>query len=149
MHNHFLELRTRLAECRTNLRAAKDHHEEVKTFAEQLEVTRGNITGKNAEERARQLYICLMDNGTYRQTLTDMRRAESEVERVEALLEAARDERRASEWQIRAQLAAAILGSDIPSDGGDPYGEDAFDNTLDAAIDRRALDPFDHAMHAG
>jgi hypothetical protein len=81
---------------------------------------------------------------TYTGALAHLRQAEHECERVEALLEAARDERRASEWQIRAQLAAAILGSDIPSDGGDPYGDDSFDN----AIDQRALDPFMHAMHA-
>lgn len=144
--NHFLELRLQLADCRTALRHAKDYYELAKAEAEQHAIDTGKAGGSNAEARARSLTVALDADDTYTGALANLRHAESEVERVEALLEAARDERRAAEWQIRAQLASALLGTDIPSDGGDPYGDDAFDNTLDAAVDRRTA--FDHAMHA-
>lgn len=148
MHDHFHELRLRLVDCRANLRAAKDTYELDKAKATQ----RAAVTGKNAEERAVALILALADDVDYQTGLTQLRWAEHELERVEALLEAARDERRAAEWQIRAQLAASLMGTDIPSDGTDPYGDDAFDNTMQASADRRAVfvsDPYDHAMHVG
>lgn len=151
MHNHFHELRLRAVDARADVRTAKDAYEVAKAVAEQAAIDDGRASGPNAEARARSLTVALQTDSAYTAALRLLRTAEAEAERVEALLEAARDERRAAEWQIRAQLAAALMGTDIPSDGDDPYGDDSFDNALQASADRRAVyvsDPFDHAMHA-
>lgn len=155
---HFHELRQRLVECRTSLRAAKDAYETVKAQREQVAVDAGQASGKNAEERARGLTIALATDVLYLQALSGYRVCEAECERVEALLEAARDERRHGEWQIRARLADALLGTAIGDDSADPAGDSAFDDTLDRYIDHYLTtaqkpvyisDPFDHAMHVG
>lgn len=155
---YFLELRQRLVECRTNLRAAKDTFEIVRAQREQAAIDSGQANGSNAEARARSLTIALAADTLYVTALSGYRVCEAECERVEALLEAARDERRHGEWQIRARLADALLGVSIPADGADPAGDDAFDNTLTQTIDdyltraRRSVymsDPFEQAMRVG
>ena len=157
MTTHFYELRLRLTECRTSLRSAKDAFEIVKAQREQVAIDSGQAGGKNAEERGRALTIALATDASYLQALTGYRVCEAECERVEALLEAARDERRHAEWQIRARLADALLGTAILSDDPDPAGDSAFDDTLARIVDdyltraQRPVyisDPYDHAMHA-
>lgn len=136
--SHFLELRQRLADCRTTLRTVRDAHEETRAACEQAAIEDGRASGKNAEERARSLTLALTHDPTYQASLCQLRRAEAEQERVEALLEAAIDERRASEWQIRARLADALLGAGIPSESSDPNGDGAFDDTLLYSLDAQA-----------
>lgn len=156
--HHFYELRLRLVECQTSLRAAKDTFEIVRAQREQAAIDTGQANGSNAEQRARSLTIALATDPIYLQALSGYRVCEAECGRVEALLEAARDERRHAEWQIRAKLADALLGAAIVSDNADPIGDGAFDDTLQRACDdyltraQRPVyvsDPYDHAMHVG
>lgn len=140
MH-HFTILRQRLADCHISLRASKDAYELAKAEAEQYAVDHGKASGSNTEARARSLTIALEADANYRTARTNLRAAEAERDRVEALVEAARDERRAAEWQIRARLADALLGTTIQSDAGDPAGDSAFDDALlwniDGALSRQ------------
>lgn len=134
---HFLELRLRLADCRASLRSAKDAFEIVTAQREQCAIDRGQANGKNAEERSRSLTIALATDTIYLQALSSCRIAEAECDRVEALLEAARDERRHSEWQIRARLTDTLLGTTIQSDDSDPAGDSTFDDTIDRRVLQR------------
>lgn len=136
--DHFLELRLRLAECRTTLRQMKDLHEQALAQAEQAAIDDGRAGGKNAEERARSLTLALMNDASYQAAHTRLREVEAECERVEALLESARDERRASEWQIRARLADALFHAGAQSDGDEPAADSAFDDTYDEQAARYA-----------
>lgn len=124
------EIRLALVDARATLRTARDTHEIVKAEAEQRAIDAG-ATGKNAEERSRALTLALARDGQYSRALAQVRRAEAETERLEALIEGARDARRIDEWAIRARLADA-LGS-TPSDDADPAGDSTFD---DAATER-------------
>lgn len=130
---HFHELRQRLADCRATLRTNKDLHEQAQAHAEQAAIDAGKAGGRNAEERARSLTIALMGDASYQGSLATLRRAESEVERVEALLEAAKDERRASEWQIRMRLADGLFRAGVSND--DQAGDEAFDDVADVELD--------------
>lgn len=135
---HFLELRQRLADCRTTLRTAKDYLELAKAEAEQSAIDEGRAGGKNAEERTRSLVIALETDDTYQDARRRLRLAEANLDQVEAHLEAALDERRASEWQIRARLADGLLGIGIPTDSSDPNGDGAFDDALLYSLDTQA-----------
>src|SRR5262249_41880790 len=108
-----LELRLQAATARMNVRAAKDAYDLARAEAEQRAIDLGAAGGKNAEERARSLTLALQTDTTYGRALRDYRQAEYEAERVEALLEAACDDRRNQEWQIRARLADALLGASV------------------------------------
>lgn len=107
------ELRLHLAAARATLRAAKDRHELARAEAEQAAID-GGCGGKNAEERTRNLTLVLAKDEAYQHALARLRAAEAEVDRLDALLEGARDARRAEEWQIRARLADALL--DVPAE---------------------------------
>lgn len=131
MTTHFHELRQRLVTVRAELRTAKDLHEQALAQAEQAAIDSGQAGGKNAEERARSLTLALMKDASYQAARARLREAENEVERVEALLESARDERRASEWHIRAKLADALFRVEVQSDDTDPAGDGAFDDIVD------------------
>ncbi len=136
--HHFLTLRQRLTDCRISLRATKDAYELAKAEAEQQAIDDGKAGGSNEAARQRSLTIAIEVDQNYRTARTFLRRAEAELERVEGLLESARDERRASEWQIRAKLADALLGTDIQSDNSDPIGDSAFDDALLYNLDAQA-----------
>lgn len=118
--SHLRELRMRLVDCARSLRHYRDNYETVKALAEQRVIEAG-ATGKNAEERARNLGA-----------LSLLRDAEYEHERTEQLLEAAKDERRAAEWQIRAKLADGLSSRNVQSDADDPTGDAAFDDVADS-----------------
>lgn len=111
------ELRLSLVTARANLRAVKDDYELIKAISEQDAIAKGLAGGKNAEERERSLIIALSTNRDYTSVLNRLRRAEVEVDRLDALLEGARDARRAEEWAIRAKLADALNGAGVQSDG--------------------------------
>lgn len=127
---HFHELRQNLANARHELRAAKDSHATALAEATQ----RAQVTGKNKEERDTALALALHADEAYRNALQYMRRLEYEVERIEALLESACDDRRASEWQIRARLADGLFRANVQTDHSDA-AESAFDDAVDAALD--------------
>lgn len=130
------ELRLQLAQARANLRSAKDEFDIVVALSEQraIEAAGGSI-GRNEEERKRNLRIALANDGSYGNALMELREAEAEVDRQEALLEGARDARRYDEWTIRARLIDALVGTDIPSDSSDPAGDAAFDDAMLWRID--------------
>lgn len=138
MSTHFTTLRQRLADCHISLRAAKDAYELAKAEAEQRAVRNGKVTGKNKEEREVEMLIALANDRQHLDARASLRAAEAEKDRVEALVEAARDERRAAEWQIRARLADALLGTTIQSDADDPIGDSAFDDVLLYSLDTQA-----------
>lgn len=137
MH-HFMELRLRLADVRASLRQAKDLHEQALAQAEQAAVDSGKAGGKNAEERARSLTLALMNDASYQGALSHLRTTEAECERVEALLESARDERRAAEWQIRMKLADALFRAGIQSDDAEQAEDSAIDDIYDEQAARYA-----------
>jgi hypothetical protein len=131
----FTELRLSLALARARLRSAKDAYEVAKAEAEQRAIDNG-CGGKNAEERARNTLLTLQQDSAYLPLLGQLRHAEHEVDRLEALLEGARDARRVDEWRIRAQLVEALNRAGVASDHEDRAGDGAFDDGLGQQVDR-------------
>ncbi len=125
-----MSLHQRLADARIHLRNAKDDHEKARAFAEHRAIERG-VSGKNAEERERNLTIALAADEDYQRVLKSLRGAEAVLDKTESDLETERDQRRANEWQIRAKLADGLFRSGIQSDNDDPAGDSAFDDSLD------------------
>lgn len=138
----FQELRLQLASVRDQLRHAKDTLTQTQAEAEQhaIYAASGQI-GKNEAERTRALTLALNRDPHYRGALTAVRCYEAEIDRLEALLEGAKDARRIDEWAIRARLAEALLTAGIPSDQLDTNGDSAFDDTVDRLLDLKTL-PF-------
>lgn len=134
-----LELRIQVAEARANMRSARDAYELAKAEAEQRAIDAG-ITGKNEAERTRNFMLALARDTRYQTALRQYRQAEAAVDQAEAYLEAARDDRRNQEWQIRAHLIEALHSTGIASDSRDIGGDSAFDDIFQSATD--------HAMHA-
>lgn len=137
---HFRELRLRLVEISKELRSYRGDKDNPglitisRSHAEQRAIQSANGKyGSNPEERARFLTLALAEDKTYQITLTNLRNFEYEHERVEQLIEAAKDERRAAEWQIRAKLADGLFRQQVQSDSSDPLGDGAFDDTMDGA----------------
>lgn len=135
--SYFRELRMQTVEMHRALRNAKDLLETIKAQSEQEVIESGFGGGKNAEERARSLAIGLAAHGNYQAALANLRSCEYEAERCEQLLEAAKDERRAAEWQIRAKLADGLFNGGVQSDSHDPLGDDAFDDDTLLALTNR------------
>jgi hypothetical protein len=126
------EIRIQLAAARDQLRHAKDIHEMVRAETEQHTIDQaGGSIGKNEAERTRALVLALNRDPRYRGALTQIRICEAEVDRLEALLEGARDARRVEEWAIRARLADALLYAGVQSDHTDRTGDAAFDDGID------------------
>lgn len=124
---HFRELRIQVVETRAHLRQTKDLYEVVKAEATQ----RAAVTGKNAEERAVALTLALNSDAAYQTALGSLRQAEYNADRATELLEAACDERRAAEWQIRAKLADGLFRAGVPHE----HNGDEFDETADQQAD--------------
>lgn len=138
----FTELRLQLATVRDALRHAKDTLTLSQAEAEQRAIdAAGGSIGKNETERTRALTLALSRDSQYRGALTAMRCYEAEVDRLEALLESAKDARRVDEWAVRARLADALLTANIPSDRIDVTGDGAFDDAADRLLDLKTL-PF-------
>lgn len=125
------QFRLQIVEEARNLRLSRDNHETVKAQCEQRAIAAG-ANGKNAEERARNLTLALAEDAEYRLALTMLRDAEYSHERACSLLEAAKDDRRAAEWQIRAKLADGLFARGVGSDADDPAGDVAFDDAADS-----------------
>lgn len=132
------ELRLQLAQARADLRSAKDDFEAIRAACEQHAIDTGQADGKNADERGRKLVLALNGDRHYLAALRQYRHAEAEVERLDALLEGARDARRYDEWTVRARLIDALVSADIPSDSSDVAGDAAFDDAMLYRIDHMA-----------
>lgn len=132
----FTELRLSLTEARARLRSAKDAYEVAKAEAEQKAISAGLANGKNAEERSRALTLILAHDDDYLPALGNLRHCEHEIDRLEALLESARDARRVDEWRIRAQLVEALNRAGVQSDSPDRSGDGAFDDSLGQQVDQ-------------
>ena len=121
-------LRLQLVDCERTLRTDREYFEEIKATIVKRAIDAGEITGKNAEERERNTIVYLSTDEQYRAKAAELRHAEWQRDRTAALLEAAKDERRAVEWQIRAKLADGLFRQGVQSDADDPNGDAAFDD---------------------
>lgn len=94
---------------------------------------------KSTTKEARDVEIAglFADNAGYLESLNTLHYAEYTRDRAEALLEAAKDERRAAEWQIRCKLADALFSRSVQSDADDPTGDGAFDDASFGAVIER------------
>jgi hypothetical protein len=95
-----------LAIAKDNLRHAKDHEQTVKAICEMQIPT----TGRNAEDRKRELIVALSQDGLYCSALFQLRAAEAHADRIQAAIDQAEADRRDREWAIRADLARALQG---------------------------------------
>lgn len=95
-----------LAEAKIELRQAKDHFETVRAIVEMSVTT----TGKNAEDRKRELTVAVAKDDAYQAALGNLRGCEADLDRAQANIDAAEAERRDREWAIRARLAEALGG---------------------------------------
>lgn len=122
------DLRIQLAASRDALRHAKDTLALTQAEAEQraIDIAGGQI-GKNEAERTRALTLALSRDSHYRAALTQVRVYEAEVDRLDALLEGAKDARRIEEWTIRARLADALDRHGLPSTPDDAVFDDVSD----------------------
>lgn len=130
------EIRLSLVAARASFRAAKDTHELVTAEAEQRAIEAG-ATGKNAEERARALTIALNRDPLWLRSRTQLRHAEAEVERLQALLDSQDADRRAYEWSIRAGLVDALQARGHAA--AEPVDVSAFETLPDELTTRRAF----------
>lgn len=124
-------LRLALVEDDRTLRTLRDNYEAAKAEVSKEAFDSGAISGKNAEERERNLIVYLESHADYKAARAMWRDAEWQRDRTLALLEAAKDERRAQEWQIRAKLADGLFRQQVQSDADDPAGDSAFDDVTD------------------
>lgn len=100
------QLRIDLAHARDEARRAKDHYETMRAICE-LQIP---TSGKNAEDRKRELTVGLAQRPDYQRALDELREAEAAVDRTQALIEIEEDTRREREWRIREWLADALTG---------------------------------------
>lgn len=97
-------LRADLANARIALREAKDHYETTRAICELAVQT----TGKNAEDRKRELTVALADDPRHTRALSRLRACETQLDRIQAEIDAAEDARREREWAIRERLANSL-----------------------------------------
>lgn len=124
-------LRLALVDAERNLRNARDTYDDVLALRTKSGIDSGAVVGKNAEERKTTLAVFLAQDSAYQASLAMMRDAEWSRDRSEAMLEAAKDERRAAEWQIRCRLADALFSRGVQSDSDDAISDTAFDDVTD------------------
>lgn len=125
--HHLRRCRAAHAEARVAVQTAKDFHERQRALAE----WRAQPQGKNESERKTALGVALASDADYQCALTALRAAEAELVRAEAELEAALDQRRAEEWQVRLALVNALDRASVPSDA--PGDDVSFDDAADEA----------------
>lgn len=131
MASNLRALRLALVDAEREVRNARDSHESVSAICTHEGISSGAVTGKNAEERKTTLGVYLATHVSYQASLAILRDAEWQCERTAALLEAAKDERRAAEWQIRCRLADALFSHAVQSDADQPASDSAFDDATD------------------
>jgi hypothetical protein len=106
-----LTKRQRLATARIALRDAQDHHDLTKAQAEHriIEAADGaKNLGANAEDRTRAVTLALADDPTYCAALAAFREGQAEVDRMQAEVDDAIDQRRKLDRVSRDRASAAI-----------------------------------------
>lgn len=98
-----MNLYTDLAHAKDELRRAKDHENTMRAIAEYIE-----LSGKNPDDRKRELAFTLCQDKGYRKAQEQLRDAEEAVDQAQATIDTAESERREHEWQVRARLADAL-----------------------------------------
>lgn len=115
-----ISIHHQLAGARSALQAAKDSEKVQRAWAERRAVASLNgALGKNAEERERQLTIALAEDSEYKAALARLRAAELHVAELEADIEVYKDQRRESEWAVRAALVNALAQRQIFAEADD------------------------------
>jgi cysteinyl-tRNA synthetase len=99
------QLRLDLAEAKIQLRQAKDDYQTHKAIVEHQALLLG---GKNAEERAANVGAALRADLSVRKAFDTLREAEAAVERLEAEIAGAEDERAAERLRVFDRQAAAL-----------------------------------------
>jgi hypothetical protein len=89
------ELRIQLADAKATLRQAKDDLDTTKTIATL------NTAGSNDRERKKADEQALLNSEPYKKALAHLHTCEANVERIEAEIDAAKDERTARELACR------------------------------------------------
>ncbi len=134
-------LRLHLVDCERALRTDREYFEQIKATISKRGFDDGEITGKNAEERDRNLIVYLATDEQYRLKSSELRHTEWQRDRCAALLEAAKDDRRAAELDARNRRTAAYERLAIQRDKPDRPGvdrDDEDDQIDDTADDWRA-----------
>lgn len=111
--------RMRIAELRSEHR----RHKEIMAQRE----ARVQVNGKNAEERKNALLIALAADDTYCESYQACEDITLDIDRYEAEIEYAKDQRREREWAIRLRLVEALERRGLEDDGRDG----AFDEVAD------------------
>lgn len=94
--------------------------------------------GKNAEERKASLALLMRADNDYQDAVDAAAKNQHHLESLEAEEAYLLDLRRAHEWHVRLQMASALAGKSIASDGNDPDAQGALD---DAQVDRAFTPP--------
>lgn len=138
------ELRAQLVEKRAELRELTDDLAVIRARIESEAVEQAGgekKLGENAEARQRAFILALDADGDYGQFHVGLRLCEREIERLEAEIESARDERREWEWSIRLRLAAALDGKGIQVEEPAEMASDS--EAFDAVADAEAIVQFE------
>lgn len=131
------DLRLELAQAKADLREARDDLTVVQAAIERQvidEAGGSRALGANERDRERALTLALNDQASYTRALAALRDRESEIERLEAEIQNAEDERRRHEYAVRAQVAEALT---LLCRSGIRFGTGAT-AALDAATERAA-----------
>lgn len=94
--------------------------------------------GKNAEERKLASERAAADNQTVIILRGIIREQENELTAIQAGIDGLEAERRALEWEIRAQLAWAVRGQQ--NEPGVPVDYSAFDDVSQDALDNQVVE---------
>ena len=102
--------------------------------ARRLELTpAGGFEGKNEELRRLAAEKVFSDDELLQEILADERQAHLELVETDGRIAALEAERRALEWQIRAELVTALYRKSVHGNGNGAVEDAAFD---DAALDQ-------------
>ncbi len=91
-----MNIYTDMVAARDDLRRAKDHEQTMRAIAEY-----GELSGKNADDRKRELAFLLSQDAGWRKAVEDMRDCELAVDRCQAAIDQADTERRNLEYARR------------------------------------------------
>ena len=119
--------RMNLAEAKATLRTAKDTYEMMRAIAEIDAVENHGVNGKNAEERARNMTVALLNHEGYKGSLAHLRECERQVDELNAMIAVEEDAIRAAELAARERLAEALMGKRADNAASDYL---AFDPTV-------------------
>ena len=93
---------TDLAAAKDELRRAKDHEQTMRAIAEYTE-----LSGKNADDRKRELAFVLSQDQGWRKAVDDLRGCELAVDQCQAQIDQAEADMRDREYQLRRRELGA------------------------------------------